>query len=816
LPQPRRFSQSGSIVMLQFLRPSAKGGVACVLLVALQLGACSSQEQRAQVYYDDGTKLLARHEDQKATIQFKNAIRLKPNLVAAWRGLAQIEERNEHWGSAIPILQMVVKLDPQEIDARWKLGRLLLLGGAGEQAAKLVNDADEPANRSAKIRGLKAAILFKLNDKSGAVREAQAALEIDPGDVDATLVLAEDRLDNDDAKGALKILANLAIASTNDIGPQPFVGDVLAHLTDREQMEAVLRKLKELFPKEAAFRKYLVKYYLDQRRPDEAESELRSLLAADPADSEVGLNLVRLVYATKGAAAARAELAGLISTRKVSFPYEMALADLDIAQGKFADASKLLETLANDEGAPEHSLAAKIKLAELNLNRKNFDAADAGVAGILRVDAQNADALRIRGTIRMERGQPEAAISDLTSALHDRPRSIPLMLLLATAYERSGAINLAEGKYADAMRVSDSNPAVALNYVAFLLRRGNTEHADAILTELAARRPDNASILSALAEVKLNLKDWLGAEEISEKIRRLGNSRGVADEILGASLSGQAKYDESVKAFQEAMAAEPAATLPMVSVVRTLLQARQPEKAVAFLQTVLKTNPENAEAYVLLGTVYAANNEPDQAIKSFTAAIEKRPKDVGGYRALADLYLAQNKINAAVQTIRGGLDQQPDSVLLHLTLASIFERAEDYEKAIGEYEYVLSQQPGSLIAANNLASLLADHRADNASVERALAIAAGLQQSPVPQFMDTLGWVNYRRGNFKAATPLLEKAVAALPNLALPHYHLGMAYVALREDTKAAKEFEAALKNDPSNELKVAIEVELGKLKERQ
>ena len=100
-------------------------------------------------------------------------------------------------------------------------------------------------------------------------------------------------------------------------------------------------------------------------------------------------------------------------------------------------------------------------------------------------------------------------------------------------------------------------------------------------------------------------------------------------------------------------------------------------------------------------------------------AIDKQPDNSIGYRALAELYLAQHKTDAALATLRAGLKRQPDNVILHMALAGAFERAEDYNAAISEYEYALAQQPGSLVAINNLASLLADHRTDKASLERA-------------------------------------------------------------------------------------------------
>ena len=490
----------------------------------------------------------------------------------------------------------------------------------------------------------------------------------------------------------------------------------------------------------------------------------------------------------------------------------MALADLDYAHGNVADAVKLLDVLAKDPNSPDHSHAAKIKLAEINIANKNIDAADAILADVLRQDGRDATGLKLRAAIHMERGQLDAAIADLRQALDSRPRAADVMLQLAIAYERRGDIELAEKQFAEAFRASGFEPAVGLNYVAFLRRRGSLDRADDILTDLAARQPKNLSVLSALAEVRLARQDWSGAQEIGEAMRRIGGNNSIADEIVGAALNGQQKYNESIAAFQNAVAAAPRALQPMVLLVRALVRAKQTDRAVSFLQAVLKSNPTNAEAYVLLGSIARTNGALDQAAKSFMTAIDKQPDNSIGYRALAELYLAQNKTDAALATLRAGLKRQPDNAILHMALAVAFERAEDYNAAISEYEYVLAQQPGSLVAINNLASLLADHRTDKASLERAQALAASLRHSQVPQFKDTLGWVDYRSGDVKAAVPLLEEAAAALPDQAAVRYHLGMSYVASGQGSRASQEFKIALSKAPSATLKQAITAEVTKI----
>ena len=87
----------------------------------------------------------------------------------------------------------------------------------------------------------------------------------------------------------------------------------------------------------------------------------------------------------------------------------------------------------------------------------------------------------------------------------------------------------------------------------------------------------------------------------------------VSDQILGAALNGETKYDASIAAFQNAVAAAPTAPQPMANLVAAMINAKQTDKAIAFLQAALKNNSNNAEAYVLLGNIELSQKAPDQA-----------------------------------------------------------------------------------------------------------------------------------------------------------------------------------------------------------
>src|SRR5258708_5597580 len=137
--------------------------LALLVLASLQIAGCSSPKDRAQSYYEHGMKLLSEHENAKAAIELRNAVKLKKDLIGAWRALAQIDEINRNWGGVVTDLRTIVELDPDDVSARLKLGKLQLLAGSADEALRLANAGIELDSRNAEIHGLKAAISFKLD-----------------------------------------------------------------------------------------------------------------------------------------------------------------------------------------------------------------------------------------------------------------------------------------------------------------------------------------------------------------------------------------------------------------------------------------------------------------------------------------------------------------------------------------------------------------------------------------------------------------------------------------------------------------------------
>ena len=66
-----------------------------------------------------------------------------------------------------------------------------------------------------------------------------------------------------------------------------------------------------------------------------------------------------------------------------------------------------------------------------------------------------------------------------------------------------------------------------------------------------------------------------------------------------------------------------------------------------------------------------------------------------------------------------------------------------------------------------------------------------------PAFNDTLGWIYYKKDLAEQAVPLFQQSLEKDPLNALTHFHLGMTYAKLGEDSKAIASLKKALTIDP-------------------
>ena len=769
------------------------GRLIFVLLGFAVLSGCDSPEQRAQAHYERGVELVAQGEPEKASLEFRNALKLKEDLVPALMSLGKLERQKNRFQQAARIFASVAERAPEHVEGRVELARILLLAGQLDEAHKYADQAYALANANTEVLVLKAAIALKLGNTGDAVRFASAVLESDPGNVDALIVRAAERLSANDPKAALSYLDQGTEKNERNVGLQLFRMKSLAALQDTDGIEDVFSKLIDYYPENAKFRYGLARWYLRSGRKDDAEKVIRQFAAANPDNVQVGLQFVAFLRREKGIEAARSELQARIAGTKQVSAYKLALAEMTFGQGQYDDAAAQLKKLIAESDQPADASRARVLLAGMMISKNELEEAEKLIETVLKDDGSNVNALTVRASIRVARKLYTEAIEDLSAALNQDPESSRVLQLLGQVYELNGSVELAKDYYSKAARVERFKPAAAMKLVRFLLRYGKSKQAERVLTEIRGVAPGNREVLTSLARLRLARQDWLGAHEIADVLRKLENSTGTADLILAEALSGQQKHDESIKVLKTSVSGADDRNSPIASLVRAYVRAGQSDAAQEFLQTILTSNPDNLQAQILLASLHELGKRTKEAEAAFNTVVARHPSSVIAHRALAEYHLRGSRIDVAETAVRNGLALEENNLTLRLLLALILEQSARFDQAIAEYEKMFELEPRSTIIANNLASLLADHRGDPESIEKAYSIAVRFRDSSIPQFLDTLGWIHYRKGQYDEAVTFLKTAAEKLPEVELVHYHLGMAYKELGRASLAIESLKRAM-----------------------
>jgi tetratricopeptide (TPR) repeat protein len=769
-----------------------------VFAVSLPLLACSTPEQKSEAHTKSGNELLEAGDLTRASIEFRNALKYDDKNADAWMGLANVEEQRQNWPIVAQSLQRVVELKPSNADALLRLAKLKFASLRLDEALKGANAADQLKPNDPDILALRAAILLRLNDVEGAKGDAERALAINPNSPDANAVLAAERMQANDSKGALLFVDRGLATDSKNIALLLFKLKIFETTENYQGIEDILKFLVANYPEQSQFKQAIVSFLLHRNREDEAITQLRGMVDQNLEDTNLALDLVRLVGRIKGSAAGREELARLAASRPTKVDFKLALAQLDFGEKRTDDALKTINEIIA-KGEPKEDVArARLVLAEISKAQGKVQEAKDLVKTVLEADAKNADGLAIRASISLDENRYDEAVADLREALNQKPDSSQFLLMLSRAHELQGAVELAMDRLSEAVKLSQFNPEITMRYLDLLKRRGKADRIEPVLEDALKRQPNNKQFLAAMAQVKLTKQDWAGAEEIAVALKKLGDGSGLDLQISGAAQIGANKLDDSIDTLKSAYELAPQATSNLYSVIYAYLRAGKVAEAEQFLASVLSANPNSGDAHALRGTILVTQKKVPEAEASLRKAIEVQPANAVGYAGLSNLYLSQRKIDEAEAVLKAGTEKVKGNLSLSLSLAGIREAKGDIEGAITIYEEQLKATPDAFIIVNNLASLLADYRTDEESLNRAYVLSQRLESMEVPQFLDTMGWIAYRKGDLRTALMKLEKAAEQLPKMALVHYHLAQTYEALKRgaDAKARYETAAALLTD--------------------
>jgi tetratricopeptide (TPR) repeat protein len=337
-----------------------------------------------------------------------------------------------------------------------------------------------------------------------------------------------------------------------------------------------------------------------------------------------------------------------------------------------------------------------------------------------------------------------------------------------------------------------------------LTAEGDAVAAIAISQEAAALEPDTERF--AYVDTLLRLDRLDEARQELESMRTDASVRDEADLRLGKLAYQMGDMSEAGRRFGSLISSPTAA--PEAYFYLSSIAERMGRTDLA-LEGYEKLAEAGAAGLLVRGRAARLLMKKDERNEAFRIldeyAAKERSEALNVEFAKAALLEDTDKAPEAIALLQLALERFPDHPGVRYQIALIQEKAGLGRESVKNLESLIKERPEDASLLNALGYSLADH---NQKLPRAEAlIRKALQASPDnPAFLDSLGWVLFRRGDIPGALPHLERAYRIFPDAEIASHWGELLWVSGKQSDARALWARSLARSPDSKPLRATIE----------
>ena len=780
---------------IQSMFSSPRSATTSVLIAsaAIILVGCGGAQSRLASHMHRGQEYFDQGNFAKASVEFHNAMRIVPDDLNARIMAARAAEGAGKTREAVGLYQSVIDTSSDNVEARARLGRLMVLAGATAQAQKTIEPSLARHPDAPDLLIVRASVKLQLGDLEGAVADADRALQLAPTNEDAIDLRAGLYRQHGDIEQAISLVSDAVRHLPGSVNLRRILADLYTAADKPDLAEEQLRTLITLRPNQPEYRYQLATFYARTHNIDQAQRVLEDAVKALPNSNEAKLALADFVSSQRGRADGEKLLRAFIAHEPDDYDLRLGLGALLQHFQATDEAVRTYEEVVRRDLTGPYRFTALNRLAGIAFTEDRQEDARKLVEQVLQKNPRNNDALLLRAELALQQTGATAAIVDLRAILKDQPQAVSVRRLLARAYDANGQSALAEETLRGLLELTPGDVALRVELAQSLVRTGRTEEAIAVLEHGVHDAPGDLSVREALAKAYLAKHDFPSARAAAEDLKVLQPSSGVAFYLDGLVAEAQNDMGLARREFERSVATEPKNYQWLANLVRFEREQGQLERAVSAARKAADADSSNPMLPNLLGELYLAQNNVALADEALTHAAKLAPQWWLPVHNLALAKRAAGDTAAAIQIYQAGLQALPKQPELVMDLALLYEQQGRVEDALACYETFHRRNPTVQRVANNLAMLLVTYRSDRASLDRARDLTASFASSSDGTLLDTNGWVHFKRSEYGDALAVLRRAVERSPDSKEIRYHLGMTELRAGHPDRARDALETAL-----------------------
>jgi tetratricopeptide (TPR) repeat protein len=474
-------------------------------------------------------------------------------------------------------------------------------------------------------------------------------------------------------------------------------------------------------------------------------------------------------------------------------------------------------------------IARATRLAQfLQADNATLDAAQLWV----EVDPTNLEAQYSTATILAKNRRPLEAIQHMAIVLEQGGKT-NFAAIIANSMSLPSSILEEIEISIDQLQIQHPQEPQLITAKALLLQqRGETNNALGLIQKVLAIDENDTNAVVIEARMLQQLKRYEEAfTRLQETVEKQPNNRRLRLEY--ARLLMTKSISKAQIQFELLLQQPPHDPDLLLSLALINKETKNFDQANYYFERLIAIGKRSDEARLHLGQIAERQNDRQKAIEYYSI-IKPGRNFLAATNRIVALYLNGGLVQTALEYLQSLRQQYPEhSMAIYLVEAEVLLRSKMYEdghKLITEalvmepehpnllyvrslfsekrsdldlmerdLQLIINMDPENATALNALGYVLANNteRLEQAHdlIKRALAI-----RPEEPAIMDSLGWVEFRRGNFQRSLELLSKAHKLFPDPEIAA-HLGEVLWSLGKKEKAKLTWREALKRNPDSDV---------------
>ncbi len=275
---------------------------------------------------------------------------------------------------------------------------------------------------------------------------------------------------------------------------------------------------------------------------------------------------------------------------------------------------------------------------------------------------------------------------------------------------------------------------------------------------------------------------------------------------LGAIATNEQNYDSAIEYFGEVTELARWNVEAWIRLGGLYFDNKKYDEAITVLFEAVENFPDDYAINLILGISLTEKERFAEAEKYLAKAVSLQPNDIISITSYAFTLNKNGNSDEAIRYLNHGLKIDKDNVHILGTLGMIYDSLKEWEKCDSTYTRALELEPDEATINNNFAYSLAERgiRLDEALEMSKLANELSPDNSA---FLDTLGWIYFKLGDYKLAKIYIESAVKIDKDRPVLLEHLGDVHYKLGEIDEAHHYWNRAYEiNQDNDDLRLKIE----------